>query len=541
MSNVEELAGCESTSQVNSGLDTFDHVVVLMLENRSFDNLLGFIYSDGVPSTAPAGKSFEGASLGMWNPVPPPPVEQPPDGSGKVYVTTTTNYHQPYPDPGEEYFHVNVQLFNQPDGGENPPYNLPPSPLPPAGMQGFVTDYVEKLGEAVSKPAGPPTFAQYSQIMQCFDPAAVPVLSTLAREFAVFDHWYCAVPTQTWCNRAFWHAATSWGRVNNEPYETWFEYNEGRTIFNQIEESGTGLTWKVYHDTPFVSLTNIIHFRALDGHEMHFHSLDRFFEDCENGDLPSYAFLEPNFILQHNDYHPSSAGEGVVDYETQAGTVLLGERLVARIYNAIRTSQGKQGPGGPTGNTSQNTLLIITFDEHGGCFDHVQPVAVEPPDLAGYPLQEDFDFKRSGVRVPTIMVSANIAANTVINTPMLHSSFLNTVQAKWSAGAPPGAFAPLTARQQSASLFTEVFTAPQPRPASDWPVVQGPPLPPNAIGAPLDAPLDDLGRSIVGGTAEMLKRKGLAPSPVEPATKSDAIGYLAQARAQLDAKARMQR
>ena len=73
-----------------------------MLENRSFDNLLGFIYSDGVPSTAPAGKSFEGASLGMWNPVPPPPVEQPPDGSGKVYVTTTTNYHQPYPDPGEE-------------------------------------------------------------------------------------------------------------------------------------------------------------------------------------------------------------------------------------------------------------------------------------------------------------------------------------------------------------------------------------------------------------------------------------------------------
>jgi phospholipase C len=540
MANTEESACDPIASAVNSGLDTFDHVVVLMLENRSLDNLLGFIYPDGVPSPAPAGSSFEGASLAMSNPVPPSAVNQPPDGSGKVFVTTTEDYQQPYPDPGEEYYHINVQLWDQPSGGTQPPYNLPPAPLPPAGLQGFVTDYIEKLGEAVSKPQGPPTFEQYSQIMQCFDPAAVPVLSTLAQEFAVFDHWYCAVPSQTWCNRAFWHAATSWGRVNNTPVEPWFDYNGGKTIFNQISESNTDLTWSVYHDTPFVSLTNIIHFRALVGHELHFHSLDRFFEDCENGDLPSYSFLEPDFILEHNDYHPSAAGPGVVDPETKVGTVLLGERLVARVYNAIRNSQGKSGPGGPRGNTSQNTLLIITFDEHGGCFDHVQPIPVQPPELSGYPLQEGFDFARSGIRVPTIMVSAHIAPNTVINTPMLHSSFLNTVQAKWQAGAPPGAFAPLTTRQESASLFTEVFTAAQARPASEWPVVQGPPLPPTALAAPLDEPLDELGRSIVEGTAEMLKRKGLVPPPVTPATKSDAVGFLAEARARLDAQARLQ-
>ncbi|HEY6814584.1 MAG TPA: alkaline phosphatase family protein [Croceibacterium sp.] len=540
MPSTEKSDTDAAASSGSSVLDTFDHVVVLMLENRSFDNLLGFIYPNGVPSPAPAGTSFEGASLAMSNPVPQSAVNQPPDGSGKVFVTTTTDYHQPYPDPGEEYYHVNVQLFDQPDGGDCPPYNLPPAPLPPAGMQGFVTDYVEKLGETVSKPAGPPTFAQYSQIMQCFDPSAVPVLSTLAQEFAVFDHWYCAVPSQTWCNRAFWHAATSWGRVNNSPAEPWFEYNQGKTIFNQISDSGTGLSWKVYHDTPFVSLTNIIHFRALDGHELHFHSLDRFFEDCENGDLPSYSFLEPDFILQHNDYHPSSAGHGLIDYETTVGTVLLGERLVARIYNAIRTSQGKPGPNGPSGNTSQNTLLIITFDEHGGCFDHVQPIPVTAPDLTGYPLEEGFDFTRSGIRVPTIMVSAHIAPNTVINTPMLHSSFLNTVQAKWGAGAPPGAFAPLTARQESANLFTEVFTAAQARPASEWKVVQGPPLPPTLGTAPLDEPLDDLGQSIIDGAAEMLKRKGLAALPVQPVTRSDAVGYLAQARAQLDAQAKLQ-
>jgi hypothetical protein len=89
-------------------------------------------------------------------------------------------------------------------------------------------------------------------------------------------------------------------------------------------------------------------------------------------------------------------------------------------------------------------------------------------------------------------------------------------------------------------MFAEVFTASKARPASDWPVVQGPPLPPTMLEAPLDEPLDDLGRSIVGGTAEMLKLKGLVPPAVEPATKGDAIGYLAQARAQLDAKTRMQ-
>jgi hypothetical protein len=181
---TKKSASDAPASSTIPGLDTFDHVVVLMLENRSLDNMLGFIYPDGVPSPAPAGSTFDGASLTMSNPVPPSAVNQPPDGSGKVFVTTTADYHQPYPDPGEEYYHINVQLWDLPNGGTKPPYNLPPAPLPTPEMQGFVTDYIEKLGEAVSKPSGPPTFAQYSQIMQCFDPAAVPVLSTLAQEFA---------------------------------------------------------------------------------------------------------------------------------------------------------------------------------------------------------------------------------------------------------------------------------------------------------------------------------------------------------------------
>lgn len=524
-------SGQSLSSDQQAGLATFDHVVVLMLENRSFDNLLGFVYPDGVPANAPLGKTFAGVTTGgLSNPVPRNAVNQPPDGSGLVYVTKTSDYHQPYPDPGEEYYHVNVQLFNQPKGGANPPYNLP-TPLPsPPGMQGFVTDYIEKLGEKVSDPKGPPTFDQYSQIMQCFDPDAVPVLSTLAQEFGVFDHWYCSVPSQTWCNRAFWNAGTSWGRVNQVPYTPWFEHNHTTTIFNQISDSSGGLSWNVYHDTPCVSLTNIIHFGALVGHELHFRSLDDFFEDCSTGNLPSYSFLEPDFIFQHNDYHPSSAGSGVIDHETVAGSVLLGEHLVAKIYDAIRLSQGR--PDG-SGNTSQNTLLIITFDEHGGTYDHVAPLnGIKPPNLKGLSPQEDFDFTRSGIRVPTIMVSAHIAKHTVVNTPLMHTAFLNTMQAKWGAG---GEFPPLSPRQASDGMFTEVFTAiKDPRPAECWPVVEAPPLPPKFEPIHLEEPIGDLGQSIVDGMEELLRRKKIDHSAAWVVTLEHARDYLAEAKAKME-------
>lgn len=512
----------ETASVTLPGIDTFDHVVVLMLENRSFDNLLGFLYPNGVPPGAPAGKTYAGVNTGISNPVPSSAVHQPPDGSGVVHVAKTSDYHQPYPDPGEEYYHVNVQLYNQPDGGDKLPYNLPdPAPNPPP-MNGFVTDYIEKLGEKVSKPDGAPTFAQYSQIMQCFTPQAVPVLSTLAQQFGVFDHWYCSVPSQTWCNRAFWHAGTSWGRVNQVPYEPWFDYNGSQTIFNQISASAPELSWNVYHDTPVVSLTNIIHFEALVGHELRFHSMDRFFSDCKAGNLPSYSFLEPDFMFQHNDYHPSSAGRGLIDHETRAGSVLLGEQLVANVYNAIRNSTGRADG---KGNTSQNTLLIITFDEHGGTFDHVAPLdGIASPDLAGMEHQEDFDFTRSGIRVPTIMVSACIAPNTVINTPLMHTAFLNTMQAKWGAN---GKFPRISNRQASDGTFNEVFTAVgSPRPAKSWPTVKAPPLPPKFAAFDGERPIGDLGQSMLRGVEEILKRRMIEHSAAGIETQAQAKAYL---------------
>ena len=501
-------------------LDTFDHVVVLMLENRSFDNILGYLYQDGVPP----GKTFEGvAGKNLTNP----------DENGNpVPVSIGTSFHQPYPDPGEIYEHVTPQLFG-----------IPPSDT--ATMKGFVKDYFNTLSELKcwNGNAGD----QSKVIMQCFAPSSIPVLSALATQFAVFDHWYCAVPSQTWCNRAFWHAATSWGWVDNPkahgdaPWDldAWAEFTKGPTLFDLLEtQFGVG-SWHVYEDLA-VPFTKLVHwgdlkdkigedyFRYFEGGEPLF---TNFFNDCATGNLPKYSFVEPHFInfleeaMWHDDMHPSSF-DSVIYSDGGPGSVLLGDRIVWKVYQAIRNSQST------TGNNWQNTLLIITFDEHGGCYDHVVPPDATQPDTTKFNNkgvgQDNFDFKRLGVRVPMVMVSANIAANTIVNTPMHHCSFLQTMQQKW------GLTTSLGPRQDTAPPFTEVFSATQ-RDLSTWPDWEFYPGPASTLDETLmgqvdvgSAPLNDLQQSIVDAIKKFyVEDPVLSVMPVN--TARDAKAFLREA------------
>lgn len=216
--------------------------------------------------------------------------------------------------------------------------------------------------------------------------------------------------------------------------------------------------------------------------------------------------------------HPStpgawSDGSGKGD----PGPVLLGELLVWNVYNAIRNSP-----------QCDRTLLIITFDEHGGCYDHVSPPGqVTPPDLTGYTLEDGFDFKRLGVRIPTIMVSSHIARNTVVNTPMHHGSFMNTLGQKWN-------LPPLTARVANAPDFSAVFTsAATPRADTDWPDIAKPKIPDefwtrNFSGAPLN----NFQRSLINGVsnlphAKAANRRGLISLNTRAiATNGDALQFL---------------
>lgn len=457
----------------------FDHVVVVMFENRSFDNMLGWLYTkDEKPTSA----DFDGLAQGDYsNPGP--------DGTPiPAYVyegTTDVIMQQPQPDPGEHFVHVNTQLFDTVDppgnadirkNGQLPPYNAPAAGTKP-NNQGFVNDFIINFRHARGTE---PTADDYRVAMGGFSPDMMPVLSTLAREFGVYDHWHAAVPSQTFCNRLFFHASTSHGFVTNhggDSYYKWINGPAAATVFNRLEAAG--VSWRVYYDgCQLVSLTGMLHAPSLQPYwKSNFRDIEQFETDAANGDLPAYSFVEPRMVFNHNDMHPPwgstvseatlrlSDGEKVHVYNSALSDVRAGDAFVHRVYEAIRTSNA------PTGSNAMNTALVFTFDEHGGTFDHVAPPSAIPPDDSG-PGEMGFLFDRLGLRVPTIVVSAYTAKNTVIHDEMHHGSIINTL------GRLHG-LKPLTRRDDEANPIFNAVNLTEPRQPYTWPTPQPLYLPKN--------------------------------------------------------------
>ncbi len=446
----------------------FDHLVVVMFENRSFDNLLGYLYG---PSSEPVpkGQQFEGVdgaglsnrtSDGLEVPVHP-------------YVGPTDEImSRPDPDPGEEYPFVNTQLFGTIDPPANVDHFIPrlqhPFNAPSAGtkatMSGFLQDYADKW--RADHGGHDPQPDDVRQIMGSFTPEMMPVLSTLAREFAVYDHWHCAVPSQTFPNRSFFHASTSHGFVTNgfnPDAAKWLDeaQNTGDTIFNRLDEAD--VSWCVYYDErQLISLTGLLHAPQLRRFwKTNFRTMSRFYEDVEKGDLPAYSFIEPRLLYDHNDMHPPVGPATRVDDD---GTIIegggisdvrAGDALLHQLYTAIRKSAS------PHGSNALNTTLFITFDEHGGTYDHVPPPAATPP--GGLKDTEmGFRFDRLGVRVPAIVVSAYTPARTVINETMHHGSVIKTICDRFGLRW-------ITARDRHAPTMENAFTLDAPRDPSTWP------------------------------------------------------------------------
>jgi len=445
--------------------NTIKHIVVLMLENRSFDNLLGWLYENEVP---PRGQHFEGLHSWMWNPLNNIDTDGVPFVE-KVYVRKNgesvrinhktypnpQDFTLPDPDPGEGFKDTNQQLFEH----YNVALEYPPEPT----NMGFVNNYANAMLYGTYGFGDAPTDPR--EIMTCYTPEQLPVLSKLAREYAVCDQWFCSVPSQTLPNRDFIHAATSTGYVNNGPKSLC----DAKTIFNQIQEAIEGgrkdLSWGIFGSNPHstkprdeagnfgqdhFSLTRVI-MKQL--HEKRFNqnfgTLEDFVDKCKRGDLPSYSFLEPMLHgLGQSDQHPPS-------------DIRAGEQLIADIYNAVKDS--------PAFN---ETLLVITYDEHGGCYDHYPPPnGAENPDPENKPGQDGFLFNRFGVRVPTVLISPYIEAGTIARPdgwpPLDHTSVIATVQKCF------GLQGHLTARDAAAPDLSCVLTLGTPR--QDIPEVQ--PLP----------------------------------------------------------------
>jgi phospholipase C len=378
-------------------MDRIKHAVVVMMENRSFDNLLGFLYADvnntppiNIPAPPPGGPTtFDG----LVDPNPTSPFWNPSNAdyfSGKdpikVFATRGTTGAQPFlapnHDPHEEFDNITFQV-------------LGPKDWPGPKMMGFLVDYI------TTDPGHP---QNANQLMECYSPEQVSVISQLSRNYAVSDGWFCSTPNQTLPNRAFMHAGTSMGRVNNKPEPLY----EAETIFEVLE--ATGHSWRVYNDTILMSLARLQFPQLWDPLlKPHFHGMEEFEEDAAAGTLPEYSFVEPSFQIQPNDAHPPH-------------DVSLGEQFLLRVWKAVS--------GGKDWNS---TLLVITFDEHGGCYDHAEPPPAEPPDDASKSAKEGLEFNRYGVRIPTVLVSPYIEASTVFRrpkgeVPYDHTSILATLQ-----------------------------------------------------------------------------------------------------------------
>jgi len=284
--------------------NALDHVVVVMFENRSFDNVLDRLYQQGEV------ESFEGViGKGLSNPIP----AWAEDGADRRVVPygVAENMDTPNPDPGEEYQHVNTQLFGliDPPGNRGvlaqrmaAPYNAPGDPLQRPPMDGFVADYTSTFTAETGRQ---PKYDEYAQIMTGYTPEQMPVTSALARGFATFDHWFCEVPSQTFTNRSFFHAGSASGYVLNLfPGGSFPVDNTAETVFERLESKS--LTWRVYCDPPSLSFTGIMHAARLrDRFAQNFFTTDQFMRDAKEGKLPAYSFIEPNMLHGHSDMHPA--------------------------------------------------------------------------------------------------------------------------------------------------------------------------------------------------------------------------------------------
>jgi phospholipase C len=296
--------------------DPIEHVVVLMLENRSFDHMVGSLRSrfptlDGIDPANP------GINLDFT------------DG-GRRYAQAPTSTTALAFDPKHELANVRTQLDT---GG-------------PCG--GFVTDF---------RAAYQTSPAATQEVMGYYDYGTLPVLHGLASAFTVCDRWFSSVPGPTWTNRLFVHSGTSLGKVEmpDPPFDLNLHNYSQDTIFDRL--TAQNIPWRIYYGDVPQSL--VLRHQWRRANALKYRRLDAFFTQARGAaeDFPAYAFIEPNYFVNQNDQHPPS-------------DVLRGEVLLARVYNALRANEALWA----------STLLVILYDEHGGFYDHVYPSAAVPPD-----------------------------------------------------------------------------------------------------------------------------------------------------------------
>lgn len=412
--------------------DPIRHVVVLMLENRSFDHLLGdldqkLLGLEGV-------KNAQAYVARHPSHIPGDPAPLPFSGNAKASLDAKSLGEAADFDPSHEFLDVKAQL-----GGD----------LAAPVMNGFAADAYEVFKTKFK----PETLRDsISQAMAYFPlntsaTGAIPVLQSLAQQFVVCDHWFASIPGPTWPNRFFAVAGTTKGNLRMPEgvatIPTLFRHYDMDTIFNRLHDAGKR-SRIYYHD---ISLSLLLR-QTWDIPDLRqrFSGFAADVAQAQPNDFPEFVFIEPRFFQlpfadKPNDQHPPH-------------DIGLGDQLIADVYAALSGNQALW----------RETLLVVVYDEHGGFFDHVAPPPALPPDDWVAPKGPDgdlgFGFDRLGVRVPAVLASPWLQPG-IDHAVYDHSSLLAYVCNKWQLPA-------LGARCQAEMLkqpFSGLFQA-SPRAAS---------------------------------------------------------------------------
>ena len=381
------------------GARKIKHVFVLILENRSFDHMLGFSRLAGTDAVSGLPTVADDLRNGFSNPDDIGNAVA--SMAGADFALSATDQGPPH-----EFDNALHQLAG--------PDALYPDPVtgsyPALTNQGFVLDYIASGSPSKRK------------VMDSYRPDQLRVLNALAGEFALCDRWFSSLPGPTWPNRFFAHAASSGGLDDSpssagvaistllEGYRFW-----NGTIFDRLESAC--LPWEVIEGDVFpvtFAVSGMTEY-AIEGH---FRDYEDFGPAVASKDYaPRYTFIEPNY---GNVLPTTSEDFTCGNSQHPLDDVTRGEQLIKEVYEAIRNSPHWE-----------SSLLIVTWDEHGGFADHVKPpTAAAPGDPISDPANDHhhFDFRQLGARVPAVVVSPWIARGLIDHTDYDHASIPATVE-----------------------------------------------------------------------------------------------------------------
>lgn len=458
-----------------------DHVIVLMEENRSFDHMLGLMMEggpqgdtrvDGISTTAPTFCNRINISL-------------PISASNRLCVTADALDVCPY-DPNHGFEATTERIFSckykdaHYAGTPCVDRTITDPSVAKPDMGGFVQSGIWNKHDGKNE-------------MSAWAPEDVPIITTLAKSFANFDAFHCDHAGPTFPNRQFVNSGTAYGEQNDEVPAGGFPQ---KTIWRLIEENN--MTWAVYYEDSLAWANFNADLRRPEA-QANIKEMADFYTAAKAGTLPNYVFIEPRISANANASDLPSYG--LANHQHPVASVREGERLMKNVYEAVR-----QGP------CWEQSLLVVTYDEHGGFYDHVSPPFGAPsPD--GRATADGFNYQWLGVRVPTIVISAYIPKGTLVHLPSKSQQQMDNSQ--WSTssilattqrvlGLEGG---PLTARDAWAATFEDLLSLDTPRTDCPLELPVVPPPPASELERQLSLPLDEHAHHVIRTLCDLVDQR----------------------------------